>query len=245
VEHAQVGVMHKEVDIDVKQEVNFLDNVEHTQVGVMQANDEVDYLVKDKHTQDVLHKNDVDIPTHVGVDENFIVRDGEQVVHKGYEQCTQRATILMTNEMFNKENEKQINKENFLFKKACNRIFNSLKKRSVEKCDLKFCFKSGDIFKMDDGRVRPRSSCDCGVSLQGDDGRLRPRAKVDFGVVSVDLVLDDGRCRPRDNFYVGDNFCNVGAWMRDDGRLIPRKKCVVCNNFDVMDGRKWCFHDGG
>jgi len=230
VEHAQVRVMHKEVDIDVKQEVNFLDNVEHTQVGVMQANDEVDYLEKDKHTQDVLHKNDVDIPTHVGVDENFIVRDGEQEVLSVNERSTHQTAIKKLNNKINKEVienfqddkekidkeiEKKINKEEILFKIACNKIIKSLKKLKVNGSNFKMGFK---------------------------DQVVRPMVDIDGG---VKVVLDDGRFRPRDYFCDVVNDFGFIVVLLDDGRMRPRRCYDVSDYFYDGDGQNRVFNDGG
>jgi len=260
----------KSVDVDIYKnekipqvvvdtDESFLEKVKHTQVGVVHKIVEVD-IENDKHTQDgVVHV--VESLSQVRVDDNFN-NDGEQVIHNGYERCTQNAAIIKINENFNEEvqvnfdevneinkeketkkvqvnftikenginneanfrekfnedvnNEKRINKEKFLFKIACRKIINSLKKMvdnqknfnlDMEKSDISIFDYGGDINKydvmlLDDGRLWPRTRCDVDVSCHD---------------ISADLV--------------------------DDGRCIPPRWCDVC--FGVMDGRDWVFHDGG
>jgi len=126
---------------------------------------------------------------------------------------------------------------------ACDKIIKSLKKVVVAK-DFKINTYGGDI--------SPMVVAGCGVSVQLDDGRMRPCDN------SYDLdvwMLDDGRLIP---YRRSDIF---GEWLTirdqlpcrneddqfmlmDDGRLIPRRKCDV-DNFDVVDGRLWVYHDGG
>jgi len=239
-----------EVDtVDNLVKVDVLEKVKHTQVRVVQN---IDVEVNDKHTQiSVVQINEVDIPTQVGVDDSFIIDDGEHVVHNGNERSTHQAAITQNkmdneanknkinkelmiddnNDKFDKENFLQNEKSKILFSMACSRIINSLKKRSDKKYDFKFGLKSDDIFKVDDKCNVDIGMLDdgrmrprdnyCGVGVQCDDGRLRPRVKVDISLVSVDSVLDDGRLRPR------ENFCDV------DDYLVVNDDCC------------WVFHDGG
>jgi len=62
----------------------------------------VDNIKCNEHTHVVMHGVVVD-PSQIGVDENFHDDNGEQVVHNGFEQHTQKATIKIENELFNKE----------------------------------------------------------------------------------------------------------------------------------------------
>jgi len=250
-EHTQVGVMHIEVEIDV----DIMEDVEHAQVGVLQVKDivEVTEVEVDKHTQDGVLQV---VPTQVGVDENFIDNGGEQEVLSVNEQSTHPTAIKDIDNKVNKENEEvqanfknnkdkidkeieyKINRDKIFFKRACNKIINSLKKLYVQKyfncvdgCDHKFVkntygsvVENLEIFNVVNGKAG--TFCDAVDNIGN-------------------LVLDDGRLRPRDCFYGVDVHCNDGSvWLQDDGRLIPRR---FCNDVisDMTDGRKWCFHDGG
>jgi len=111
------------------------------------------------------------------------------------------------------DNNYEDNKENILIKRACDKIFVSLKKYAHQNffnhVDNEFIKNFNMVKKLEIFNV-----------VDGIAGTLYSFVD-DCWHVGVDLVLDDGRLRPRDYFWDVDDY------------------------FDVMDGRKWVFHDGG
>lgn len=212
----------------------FLEKVKHTQVGVVHKIVEVDIIVNDKHTQDgVVH--DVEDPSQFRVDDYFIYNDGEQEVLSVNEQST-HLTAIKDNVM--------VNKEEILFKIACNRIFKSLKNRSIVKCDFKFGFKGDEVGS--DSYFFKNVKCNVVENLEifnvvdGKAGTF-----CDF-VDNIDvMVLDDGRLRPRD--YYCNDVGDIGfkVVLLDDGRMRPRKYCDVSDFSYVGDGQNRVFNDGG
>jgi len=192
--------------------VDVLDNVKHTQVGVIHKDVDnlekinVDKMVNDKHTLDGVMHDVVECPSQVRVDVNFYDNDGEQVIHNGKERCTQIAAIIKIDD--NKEN---INKEKILFKRACDRIIKSLKKKY---------YKNFNVIVEDD--VNSMFDIGCGdeinyngVDVQQDDGRTRPRDV--FSIVDVIELVDDGLCIPPRWCDVYFGVLDGRDWVFHDG----------------------------